>query len=159
MSQFGLLLFRKLLRKSMYSSLLDLHHSYVCVHTSHGLYFCHAELLSALLTLTQFCRTASRAGRTTGSSAGALEEYRPVVNTLPELTQFLLGQERACQGLLDVLQEDVPGQGLPQVISLCGQTGSGTLFLLDQCCATIYVKLHHVLSGQTGCHVQLQAVV
>ena len=48
-----------------------------------------------------------------------------MVNTLPELTQFLLGQERACQGLLDVLQEDLPGKGLPQVISLCGQTGSG----------------------------------
>ena len=128
------------------------------MHTSHGLYLRHAELLCVLLTLTNFCRTASRAGRTTGSSAGALEEYRPVVNTLPELTQFLLGQERACQGLLDVLQEDVPGQGLPQVISLCGQTGSGTLFVLYEYCPIIYSKLHRVLSGQAGCHVHLQAV-
>ena len=53
-----------------------------------------------------------------------MEEYRPVVNTLPEVTQLLLGQERHCQGLLDVLQPDQT-QG-PQVVSVCGAPGAGT---------------------------------
>ena len=54
-----------------------------------------------------------------------MEEYKPVVNTLPEVTQLLLGQERHCQGLLDVLQPD-QSQG-PQVVSLCGAPGAGML--------------------------------
>ena len=60
--------------------------------------------------------------RSTASSV-AIEEYKPVVNTLPEVTQLLLGQERHCQGLLDVLQPDQT-QG-PQVVSLCGAPGAG----------------------------------
>ncbi len=65
--------------------------------------------------------------RSTGSTLSAVaEEYRPVVNTLPEVTQLLLGQERHCQGLLDVLQPD-QGQGAPQVVSLCGAPGAGML--------------------------------
>lgn len=65
--------------------------------------------------------------RTTGSTLSAVaEEYRPVVNTLPEVTQLLLGQERHCQDLLDVLQPD-QGQGVPQVVSLCGAPGAGML--------------------------------
>ena len=52
-----------------------------------------------------------------------MEEYRPVVNTLPEVAQLLLGQERHCQGLLDVLQPDQT-QG-PQVVSVCGAPGAG----------------------------------
>jgi len=63
--------------------------------------------------------------RSTGSTV-SVEECRPVVNTLPEVSQLLLGQERHCQGLLDVLQTD-QGQGLPQVVSLCGAPGAGTL--------------------------------
>ena len=47
-----------------------------------------------------------------------------MVNTLPEVTQLLLGQERHCQGLLDVLQPDQT-QG-PQVVSVCGAPGAGT---------------------------------
>ena len=73
------------------------------------------------------CRSAGRLGsgsRSTASSGG-MEEYRPVVNTLPEVTQLLLGQERHCQGLLDVLQPD-QSQG-PQVVSLCGAPGAGLL--------------------------------
>lgn len=62
--------------------------------------------------------------RSTGSAAvAAMEEYRPVVNTLPEVAQLLLGQERHCQGLLDVLQPDQT-QG-PQVVSVCGAPGAG----------------------------------
>ena len=76
------------------------------------------------------CRSASRMGsgaRSTGSTLSAVaEEYRPVVNTLPEVAQLLLGQERHCQGLLDVLQPD-QGQGAPQVVSLCGAPGAGML--------------------------------
>ena len=65
--------------------------------------------------------------RSSGSTLSAVaEEYRPVVNTLPEVTQLLLGQERHCQGLLDVLQPD-QGQGAPQVVSLCGAPGAGML--------------------------------
>ena len=65
--------------------------------------------------------------RSTGSTLSAVaEEYRPVVNTLPEVTQLLLGQERHCQDLLDVLQPD-QGQGVPQVVSLCGAPGAGML--------------------------------
>ena len=58
-----------------------------------------------------------------------MEEYRPVVNTLPEVAQLLLGQERHCQGLLDVLQPDQT-QG-PQVISVCGAPGAGASMSQD----------------------------
>ena len=63
-------------------------------------------------------------GARSTASTVSVEEYRPVVNTLPEVTQLLLGQERHCQGLLDVLQPD-QGQGVPQVVSLCGAPGAG----------------------------------
>lgn len=69
--------------------------------------------------------------RSTGSTAAsAMEEYRPVVNTLPEVAQLLLGQERHCQGLLDVLQPDQT-QG-PQVVSVCGAPGAGASMFQDR---------------------------
>ena len=58
-----------------------------------------------------------------------MEEYRPVVNTLPEVAQLLLGQERHCQGLLDVLQPEQT-QG-PQVVSVCGAPGAGASMSQD----------------------------
>ena len=86
---------------------------------------CHAKTAAGL------CRSAGRMGsgsRSTGSTAAAaMEEYRPVVNTLPEVAQLLLGQERHCQGLLDVLQPDQT-QG-PQVVSVCGAPGAGAHLL------------------------------
>lgn len=108
------------------------------------------------------CRTGrmgpiARTSGSTGSSVGGLEEYRPVVNSLPELTHFLLGQERACQGLLDVLQDDVPGHGLPQVVNLCGQTGSGMFALPLHCpgaalgLCTSYDDVDHSLLLPTPC--------
>ncbi|KAL0028676.1 hypothetical protein WJX79_009990 [Trebouxia sp. C0005] len=114
-------------------------------------------------------RSAGRMGsgpRSTGSTLSAVaEEYRPVVNTLPEVTQLLLGQERHCQGLLDALQPD-QGQGVPQVVSLCGAPGAGkvniavmaaeTLFSSTLWCNAYFADMERVETG-VECAFQFMA--